>query len=800
MGITPKDPADFDPTMGDYHDLRPFRFWCQKVLPLVYDDSLSYYEILNKVVDYLNKTMEDVGVLHDDVDALHTAYQQLQNYVNDYFSTLNVQQEINNKLDIMAADGTLDALLLPYFNAYKTEINNIVANQNTHIDEELNTQNQHITVLESRMDSFAHLAEGSTTGDAELMDIRVAGNGHTYPSAGDAVREQFDFVKNEIDIMSAIEFDVAGNGYYEYLSGQLLPTNDYRYSEPIPIKKGVTYTLISENYTAVSAISLCDEDGTNVVPTVPGLYDGANVYTTVSYKATSDGYCIICYKNTLPPSFNALERLDDLRSDVDSAVSLVDDIYNSVQAFDEMTNLPFTVKGVGIVEYDSGEIVQIANYRYTNPIALLANVEYTFKSVNYTNVAAISVCDENGNNIVPVVRGQYDGEGVYTTVTYTPNKDCYVMLSYHDGYNPVFSVIRRLDDIISDIGTNTNNLEIVNTTLENNGERTSGRNKFNPATSSKGYLDTDGETLIQVGDWYTTDFIDVSNFAFCFTSVDRDGVRTALPMYFMCIYDENKDFIAQFNTQQNPYQILDYVKYLRFSYHRDTDLFIQTENNTTFSDYSPYKEYYMLGDNTWRSMKWACMGDSLTEHNYRTKLNYHDYVSMLTGINVINLGVSGSGYMSNAGHRFYERVDDIPTDSDVVTIFGSVNDLSFTLGNPTDTGTSTICGCINTTIDNIVARMPRVSLGIVAPTPCKEYPPSNTTNAMALYVEALRTICANRSIPFLDLYHESNLRPWTSEGRAACYSKDDGNGTHPDEYGHKLIAPRFKNFLDGLIM
>lgn len=36
----------------------PFRFFCQKVLPLVYDDSLSYYELLCKVVDYINKLIE----------------------------------------------------------------------------------------------------------------------------------------------------------------------------------------------------------------------------------------------------------------------------------------------------------------------------------------------------------------------------------------------------------------------------------------------------------------------------------------------------------------------------------------------------------------------------------------------------------------------------------------------------------------------------------------------------------------------------------------------------------------------
>ena len=109
--ITPHPPADFTPDRQPYHELRPFRFWCQKVLPLVYDDSLSYYELLCKVVDYLNKTMEDVDNFNTDMDNLYTAYSELQDYVNNYFSTLDVQQEINNKLDQMVADGTLADLI-----------------------------------------------------------------------------------------------------------------------------------------------------------------------------------------------------------------------------------------------------------------------------------------------------------------------------------------------------------------------------------------------------------------------------------------------------------------------------------------------------------------------------------------------------------------------------------------------------------------------------------------------------------------------------------------------------------------
>ena len=111
--IKPNAPADFTPQLGDYKTLQPFRYWCQKVLPLVYDDSLSYYELLCKVVDYLNKTMEDVETLHSDVTSLHTAYNELQSYVNNYFSTLDVQAEINKKLDEMASTGELNKLIEP---------------------------------------------------------------------------------------------------------------------------------------------------------------------------------------------------------------------------------------------------------------------------------------------------------------------------------------------------------------------------------------------------------------------------------------------------------------------------------------------------------------------------------------------------------------------------------------------------------------------------------------------------------------------------------------------------------------
>lgn len=40
-----------------------FKFWCQKVLPLVYDDSLSYYEVLCKITEILNEVIDQTNDL-----------------------------------------------------------------------------------------------------------------------------------------------------------------------------------------------------------------------------------------------------------------------------------------------------------------------------------------------------------------------------------------------------------------------------------------------------------------------------------------------------------------------------------------------------------------------------------------------------------------------------------------------------------------------------------------------------------------------------------------------------------------
>ena len=58
---------------------------------------------------------------------------------------------------------------------------------------------QEIDVERKRIDNFSTLEEGSTTGDAELTDIRIGHDGVTYPNAGTAVREQIRKVASKFE-------------------------------------------------------------------------------------------------------------------------------------------------------------------------------------------------------------------------------------------------------------------------------------------------------------------------------------------------------------------------------------------------------------------------------------------------------------------------------------------------------------------------------------------------------------------------------------------------------------------------
>ena len=96
--------------------LTPFKMQVLQSFPFIDEDfdAITNYELLCKVVDYLNKTVENVDYLNDTVNNYIDKFNELKSYVDNYFDNLDVQEEINNKLDEMAESGELTDIIAQY--------------------------------------------------------------------------------------------------------------------------------------------------------------------------------------------------------------------------------------------------------------------------------------------------------------------------------------------------------------------------------------------------------------------------------------------------------------------------------------------------------------------------------------------------------------------------------------------------------------------------------------------------------------------------------------------------------------
>ena len=246
--------------------LTPFKFWCQKVLPTVYDDSLSYYEYLNKLNEYLNEVIEQINTLteaeenfQEDLSAQWTAYKnglntewtvyktgltaewneyktqltqawtETKNYIDNYFDNLDVQEEINNKLDVMATDGTLSNL-----------IEGVIGNDIPSVVTAWLTE--HVDPVGSAVVVDDTLTISGAAADAKVTGDKIANNGGIddyHFGQGFAVSSN---IANNVDVATG---SISSDGSINTGS------TNYHYTVPfIPVDGGSDYT--SQYITAIA--------------------------------------------------------------------------------------------------------------------------------------------------------------------------------------------------------------------------------------------------------------------------------------------------------------------------------------------------------------------------------------------------------------------------------------------------------------------------------------------------------------------------------------------------------------------
>ena len=103
--------------MKEIENLKPFPKFCCSIgyIPTSYKVSMSYEEQLWWLCDFLENTViPTVNQNGEAVEELQNLFVELKSYVDNYFENLDIQDEINNKLDEMAESGQLADIIAQY--------------------------------------------------------------------------------------------------------------------------------------------------------------------------------------------------------------------------------------------------------------------------------------------------------------------------------------------------------------------------------------------------------------------------------------------------------------------------------------------------------------------------------------------------------------------------------------------------------------------------------------------------------------------------------------------------------------
>lgn len=100
----------------DFRKLTPFKWFVLENFPFIEADfdALTEWQLFCKLGREMNKIIKSVNESGEQVEKLTDAFISLQEYVENYFKNLDVQDEINNKLNEMAESGELQDIINQY--------------------------------------------------------------------------------------------------------------------------------------------------------------------------------------------------------------------------------------------------------------------------------------------------------------------------------------------------------------------------------------------------------------------------------------------------------------------------------------------------------------------------------------------------------------------------------------------------------------------------------------------------------------------------------------------------------------
>lgn len=293
-----------------------------------------------------------------------------------------------------------------------------------------------IDIEKKRIDNIAKLPDGSTTGDAELADIRVGANGKTYGSAGEAVREQVkDANKKLDDNVSELKedtlnlaygtsenvFHINGHGWINNTNGEFNTTYEYKYKKYYT--SNIRTIIINEaniQGAIVSIVNFFDKNGVYLKHELDGIAE-LKTYNNVIIPVPKNAYyCYIVYNSICDINVYFYEAV---RNNY-----ILNALLNNFMEENGIEN------GVGWINKTSGKLETQPSYSYKyRKVKYESSRSYLIKNANLSGnqVALINYYDKNDN----FISYEYDGETAnnieYNNIEiYPPSDTDYFIICY----------------------------------------------------------------------------------------------------------------------------------------------------------------------------------------------------------------------------------------------------------------------------------------------------------------------------------------------------------------------------------
>ena len=249
-------------------------------------DGLTQYQLLCKIVEKLNAVITQTNTQTENIEKLEEAFTTLKNYVDNYFNNLDVQTEINNKLDEMATSGELEAIIASYLNTQAVRgfstLNDLknatglisgaicqTSGKNTYKDGFGSLYRIRNITNEDVVDNDNLVA---ITSDVSLVAEKITNNISNSKTTGTTNTYSCDYINNNIDnlnnkIGTIVE---SGSNYIKFQDGTLVCWS----SKNVTINITTTY---GNMYRGTSAVSFENYQKPFVsIPTVIVYVNGAN--------------------------------------------------------------------------------------------------------------------------------------------------------------------------------------------------------------------------------------------------------------------------------------------------------------------------------------------------------------------------------------------------------------------------------------------------------------------------------------------------------------------------------------------